>query len=232
MCLSNRRPEGILDACEEEHDEDFEEIPAAKLTDPSARFPPAVADALKELVKSKAKDAKCLCHDRARKRLDLPSVLQALEEMIKTTAPSGDDAPLPVASSSGQDAAPSQPTPTLLLREIGKAAVVDPREEAERRLQHYAAKGFNDFMRMLERRYGAAPPELKEFEKVCGASRTTANSTHAPAPDALSADRLLARGQGDAGLAARPVAATARVAQCGGAPRRAEMAPRRPEERR
>ena len=48
-----------------------------------------------------------------------------------------------------------QPTPTLLLREIGKAAVTDPQEEAERRLQHYAAKGFNDFMRMLERRYGS-----------------------------------------------------------------------------
>ena len=233
ICLTNRhavvKEVGIFDACEAEHDEDFEEMAATKLADPTARFPPAVAAALKELVKSK--DAKCLCHDKARKRLDLPSVLEALQEMLRATAGPADDAPPPAAASS-ESTAPSQPTPTMLLREIGKAAVVDPREEAERRLQHYAAMGFNDFMRMLERRYGAAPPELKEFEKVCGASRTTANSTHAPAPDALSADRLLARGQGAAGLAARPVAATARVAQCSGAPRRAEMAPRRPEERR
>ena len=170
VCLTNRRPEGI-DALEDEHDEDFEKMDAAKLADPSARWPTAVAGALKELIKSKEATHPCLCHEKKRARLDLASALKVLEELLSSTPAPVDDAPLPVASSGSSTAAPHQPTPTLLLREIGKAAVAGPQEEAERRLQHYVTKGFNDFMRMLERHYGAAPPELKEFEKVQYARR-------------------------------------------------------------
>ena len=87
ICLTNRhavvKEVGIFDACEAEHDEDFEEMAATKLADPTARFPCAVAAALKELVKSK--DAKCLCHDKARKRLDLRSVIEQLQEMLSAT---------------------------------------------------------------------------------------------------------------------------------------------------
>jgi len=162
---------------EEEHDEDFEDMPASKLTDPSARFPADAADAIKGIVKSK--DAKSLCHEKARKRLDLPSVLEALEKLLSSSPAPVEDAPQPVAPE--PSTATPQPTPTLLLREIGKAAVTDPQEEAERRLQHYAAKGFNDFMRMLERRYGTAPPE-KEFEKVRCISHLARTHCHPLSP--------------------------------------------------
>ena len=226
VCLTNRRPEGVFDACEEEHDEDFEDMPASKLADPSARFPADAADAIKGIVKSK--DAKSLCHEKARKRLDLPSVLEALEKLLSSSPPPVEDAPQLVAPEAST--ATPQPTPTLLLREIGKAAVTDPQEEAERRLQHYAAKGFNDFMRILERRYGTAPPE-KEFEKVRCISHL-ARTPLSPIVAAPLAARLLARGQVHAGVAARPAAPATHVAQRGRAPRRAALAPRRPKERR
>ena len=167
ICLTNRhavvKEVGIFDACEAEHDEDFEEMAATKLADPTSRFPPAVAAALKELVKSK--DAKCLCHDKARKRLDLPSVLEALQEMLRATAGPADDAPPPAAASS-ESTAPSQPTPTMLVNKIGKDAAANPKQEAERRLQRHAVNGFNAFMSLLERSYGATTPDLSEFEKV------------------------------------------------------------------
>ena len=54
----------------------------------------------------------------------------------------------------------------MLMREIGKAPAADPQEEAERRLQLHTRNAFNDFMRMLERCYGTAPAEFKEFEKA------------------------------------------------------------------
>ena len=231
MCLTNRPAVGIFGACETEHDADFEEIAATKLADPSLRFPPAVAEALKDLVKS---NAKCLCHDRERKRLDLPSVLKALQEMLSATAGPADDAPPPPAASS-ESTAPSQPTPTTLVNKIGKDAAANPQEEAERRLQRHAVNGFNAFMLQLDRSYGAATPDLSEFEKVRRASNAatelTASLSRPTAPLALAA-RLLAPAATTARLAARPAAAAARVAQRGGAPRRAEMAPRRPEERR
>ena len=186
ICLTNRhavvKEVGIFDACEAEHDEDFEEMAATKLADPTARFPCAVAAALKELVKSK--DAKCLCHDKARKRLDLRSVIEQLQEMLSATAGPADDAPAPAAAP--ESTAPSRPTPTMLVNKIGRDAAANPQEEAERRLQRHAVNGFNAFMVQLERSYGTAPG-LSEFEKKVrcashAATELTASLSHPLGP--------------------------------------------------
>ena len=161
ICLTNRHPEGIFHACETEHDEDFEEVAASKLADPSAGFPAAVAGKLRDIVKC---NGKCLCHDKERKRLDLPSVLEAMHEILSPTAGPLDDALPP--SASAESPGLSQPSTTVLLSQIGREAVANKQEEAERRLQRHAVNGFNDFMRMLERSYGTAAPELTACDQV------------------------------------------------------------------
>ena len=161
ICLTNRHPEGIFHACETEHDEDFEEVAASKLADPRAGFPAAVAGKLRDIVKC---NGKCLCHDKERKRLDLPSVLEAMHEILSPTAGPLVDAPPPAASAESPGL--SQPSTTVLLSQIGREAVANKQEEAERRLQRHAVNGFNDFMRMLERSYGTAAPELTTCDQV------------------------------------------------------------------
>ena len=64
VCLTNRSVEGgLVERCEDEFEEDFEDIAAEKLTDEAADWPADVARAVKSSVKSVGR---CLCHEKKR----------------------------------------------------------------------------------------------------------------------------------------------------------------------
>ena len=149
VCLTNRSPVDLVNACEEAHDGDFLEIPAEKLADPAARFPPHVADMLKDM--ALCKDS-CLCSLSRRKRLDLPSVLKALAGVL-AEVPAKEGAPseaVSFASAVAPSGAYTPSAPSLLVREIGRKAHGESSEAADestRRLQRNASNAFDAVLR-------------------------------------------------------------------------------------
>ena len=65
--------------CEEAFDDDFADIDAARLADEAAGWPPHVATAIKDLVRSATQ--KGLCHQSSRKRLALADALATLTSL-------------------------------------------------------------------------------------------------------------------------------------------------------
>jgi len=156
VCLTNRSPVDLVNACEDAHDEDFLEIPAEKLADPAARFPPHVADMLKDMALCKDH---CLCSLSRRKRLDLPSVLKALAgALVEEPATEGarSDA-VSFASAVAPPGAYTPSAPSLLVREIGRKApgpgrpdpggYFEAADESTRRLQRNASNAFDAVLR-------------------------------------------------------------------------------------
>ena len=156
VCLTNRSPVDLVNACEDAHDGDFLEIPAEKLADPAARFPPHVADMLKDMALCKDN---CLCSLSRRKRLDLPSVLKALAgALVEEPATEGarSDA-VSFASAVAPPGAYTPSAPSLLVREIGRKAhgpgrpdpggSFEAADESTRRLQRNASNAFDAVLR-------------------------------------------------------------------------------------
>ena len=184
-----------MQAYEEEHDEDFEDITGDSIGEPAAVWPPAVANAVKALVKSRGK---CLCTDKPRKRLGLSSVLCALRELIDTPGGAGVSAPAPILSAPGGDevvgaagacTAPSYTpsAPSELVRKLGKAAVASGgAAEATLRLQRNASGAFDALMRQLDAVYAclaaAAPTDFREridyWRDACGLPHDLHNGLH------------------------------------------------------
>ena len=103
---------------------------------------------------------RCLCTLSRRKRLDLPSVLQSLADLLAATSTAE-----PPAAAAPQPREAYRPSaPSLLVREIGSAVGAD--DEAVRRLQRNASNAFDALMRRLDTLHVAravdAPTDFRE----------------------------------------------------------------------
>ena len=79
VALTSRSPLKIVETCEDDFDEDFEAIAAEKLADAEAGWPPPVATAIKDLVRSTQKG---LCQGTSnRKRLAVADALATLTRL-------------------------------------------------------------------------------------------------------------------------------------------------------
>ena len=78
VALTGRSPISIIDKCEGDFKLDFPEIEAAKLSDQDAGWPPRVAAAIKDAIRSAASG---LCHPSVRKRLTVAAALATLTSL-------------------------------------------------------------------------------------------------------------------------------------------------------
>jgi ankyrin repeat protein/serine/threonine protein kinase len=78
VALTGPSPLSIITKCEEDFDEDFADIDAARLADATAGWPPHAVAAFKDLVRSAASG---LCHGSVRKRLPVAAVLATLTSL-------------------------------------------------------------------------------------------------------------------------------------------------------
>jgi len=114
VCLTNRSVDGgLVERCEDEFEEDFEDIDPMKLADASGAWPLDVARTVRALAKS---SDKCLCHEKKRKRAALLDVLQTLRSLIEPSdgvapSPPGAEAPAAAASAAPPIAAAASPAP-------------------------------------------------------------------------------------------------------------------------
>ena len=86
VAFTSRSPLNIIDNCEEEFELDFPEIDAKKLADAEAGWPPHVAVAIKDVVRSAASG---LCHGSVRKRLTVATALATLTSLADKEGNSG-----------------------------------------------------------------------------------------------------------------------------------------------
>ena len=172
-----------MDACEDEQDMDFEEIPGEAIAERAARWPQHVAGAIKALVKSSSKS---LCHHSQRKRLALPRVLHALRELL--SAPGGSEAEAAAEAEATATAATGAPSytpsaPSALVRQLGKAAAGSGEALS---LKQNATKAFNLLVGRLDGVYAAraaaAPADFKEridfWRTSCGLPKEVHSGLH------------------------------------------------------
>ncbi|EOD40703.1 hypothetical protein EMIHUDRAFT_360870 [Emiliania huxleyi CCMP1516] len=81
VCLTNRSEVQLTDRCEDEFEEDWTDIDAAKLADVAAGWPADAARAVKDLAQA-GDGQKSLCHNSLRKRPTLPEALTTLQAML------------------------------------------------------------------------------------------------------------------------------------------------------
>ena len=86
VAFTSRSPLNIIDNCEEAFELDFPEIDAKKLADAEAGWPPHVAVAIKDVVRSAASG---LCHGSVRKRLTVATALATLTSLADKEGNSG-----------------------------------------------------------------------------------------------------------------------------------------------
>ena len=183
MCFRVRAgpPIGLMDACEDEQDMDFEEIPGEAIAECAARWPQHVAGAIKALVKSRSE---CLCTERKLRRLPLPTALQRLQELANT--PGGAEAAAEAeAATATATAAPSYTpsAPSALVRQLGKAAAGSGEALS---LKQNATKAFNLLVGRLDGVYAAraaaAPADFKEridfWRTSCGLPKEVHSGLH------------------------------------------------------
>ena len=142
-------------------EEDFEDIDAERLADPTAHWPAHAARAVKKLVCSTGES---LCHQRKRKRLALSYVYSKLTELLSPVVevvPSSDVASADAAHV--DEATPPPPLPTTpapapaagaseLSLQVRKMRKGDSKE----RLQRNTSNGFDAAMRRLAVVYAAS----------------------------------------------------------------------------
>tara|TARA_B110000046_G_scaffold156591_1_gene167468 strand:- start:252 stop:2024 length:1773 start_codon:yes stop_codon:yes gene_type:complete len=168
VALSGRSPLSIFDKCEEAFDDDFADIEAKQLAEPAANWPPDVATAIKELVRSASR--KCLCHQSKRKKLALADALDTLSKLVgegeggsvlggvlEEAAPSTDRS----SSSNATAAAGYSPTPlSIQVRETRKAG------DAQKGIKDNMLLAFNNLLPRLDAVYTASAPDAPEgFEE-------------------------------------------------------------------
>ena len=112
---------------------------------------------MRDLVRS-AKETG-LCAHRKRRRIGLPSVLEALTALLASRAGAVGEA-APGAAPAAAPAAPYEPSaPSLAARKIGQGAVAGSDADKRRRLQRNASSAFDAAMRRLDGVYGRRAAE-------------------------------------------------------------------------
>ena len=175
VCLTNRSEVQLTDRCEDEFEEDWTDIDAAKLADVAAGWPVDAARAVKDLAKA-GDGHKSLCHDSLRKRPTLPEALLALRALlsgaqggagVEEAAPApGDEAAAAAARTTGYEPSP------LSVQVRGMRTGGD----AQARIQGNMLLAFNTLMPRLDAVYAsrsaAAPDGFEErinfWHRECG----------------------------------------------------------------
>ena len=178
VVLTNRSPVDIFTECEEEREEEFEDIEAEAVADPTAGWPAHAASVVKSMVRSRGAS---LCHQSKFKRLKLVEAHQQLAQLVE-------DGVQATSSSAGvaQGAPPAPPPPpeqTALSKQVRGMRKGGTHEGLQRNISN----GFDAAMRRLEAVYAAskgdAPTtsfeELINFwHSVCGLSNAARKDLH------------------------------------------------------
>ena len=116
VVLTNRSPFDIFTACELEFEEEFEELDATRLADPTAGWPAHAATTIKSMVRSRGAGHQSLCHQSQLKRLKLIDAHQALVQLLED----GEWRVQRSGPSRTSDAPPQQPLPepTALSKQV------------------------------------------------------------------------------------------------------------------
>ena len=172
VVLTGRSPLSIINRCEEDFDEDFEELDAARIADVTADWPVDEASALKELVRSA--NHKCLCHPSSRKRLAVADALAALTSLADEGRDRGSSAEaVDAASGVKGSATPTgiasnnyMPTPlSMQVREMRKGGERNG-GDAQKGIKDNMLLAFNCVMPQLDTIFSARSAEApKGFEE-------------------------------------------------------------------
>ena len=116
VVLTNRSPFDIFTACELEFEDEFEELDATRLADPTAGWPAHAATTIKSMVRSRGAGHQSLCHQSQLKRLKLIDAHQALVQLLED----GEWRMQRSRPSRTSDAPPPQPLPepTALSKQV------------------------------------------------------------------------------------------------------------------
>ncbi|EOD31077.1 hypothetical protein EMIHUDRAFT_352830, partial [Emiliania huxleyi CCMP1516] len=203
VCLTNRSEVQLTDRCEDEFEEDWTDIDAAKLADVAAGWPVDAARAVKDLAQA-GDGQKSLCHNSLRKRCTLPEALLALRATlsgaqggvgVEEAAPApGDEAAAAAARTTGYEPSP------LSVQVRGMRTSGD----AQARIQDNMLLAFKTLMPRL------VPRRCLRLA-LCGGARRLRGAHQLLAPRVRIADR-----------AAEPAALAAHLGERGEAPRRGE----------
>jgi serine/threonine protein kinase len=160
VALTGRSPLSIIDTCERDFKLDFPEIEAAKLSDQDAGWPPRVAAAIKDVIRSAASG---LCHPSVRKRLTVADALATLTSLADGDGNGGSNRGTlesSAASSSGQPASTAAgyvPTPlSMQVREMRKGS------DAHKGIKDNMLLAFSSVMSRLDAIYAAKAAKAPE----------------------------------------------------------------------
>ena len=177
IVLTNRSPFDIFAKCEVEFDEEFEELDATRLADPTAGWPLHAAIAVKSMVRSRGAS---LCHQSKLKRLKLSDAHQALMQLLEDGGAPAEAAPRSDPTAPPPHLPPPQPLtlePTALSKQVRGMR----KGGAHEGLQRNVSNGFDAAMRRL----GALHPATGSFEEkinywhsACGLSGAARRDLH------------------------------------------------------
>ena len=165
VALTNRSPLQIFEKYEDQFDDDFEAIDAMELADADASWPPHVATAVKDIVRSAQKG---LCHTRNSKRLTVADVLASLTSLTGEGGSGGScssaaESPALSLNTSARSKEPLssdqpyEPTPlSMQVREARKGG------DAQQRIQDNMLLAFSNVMPRLDAAYAASAAEAPE----------------------------------------------------------------------
>ena len=171
VVLTNRSPFDIFAECEVEFEEEFEELDATRLADPTAGWPAHAATAVKSMVLSTAAG---LCHHKKLRRLKLSDARQALVQLLEDGGAAAEAAP---RASGSVPTAPLPPPPPLEPTALSKQ-VRGMRKggDAQKRIQDNMLLAFGNLMPQLDAIYAksaAVAPEgfedrINFWHRECG----------------------------------------------------------------
>jgi len=164
VALTGRSPLSIITKCEEDFDEDFADIDAARLADANAGWPPHAVAAFKDLVRSAASG---LCHGSVRKRLPVAAALATLTSLADEDGSTGtgrgalDSSVLSSSEPPASTAAGYVPTPlSKQVREMRKGS------DAHKGIKDNMLLVFSSVMSRLDAIYAARAAKAPEgFEE-------------------------------------------------------------------
>ena len=169
VVLTNRSPFDIFAECEVEFEEEFEELDATRLADPTAGWPAHAATTIKSMVRSRGAG---LCHQSKLKRLKLIDAHQALVQLLED----GEWRVQRSGPSRRSDAPPPQPLllePTALSKQVRGMRTGG---DAQKRIQDNMLLAFSNVVPRLDAVYSAsaavAPESFQDrinfWHRECG----------------------------------------------------------------
>ena len=187
VVLTNRSPVGIFTECEEAREEEFEDIDAETLADPTAGWSVHAARVVKSMVRSRSAS---LCHQSKLKRLKLTeahqTLVQLLEDAVQTTRGSASAAPAILS--------PAPPVPLQQTDRLADGQTALSRQVRGMRkggthegLQRNVSNDFDAVMRRLEAVYTASKYDapatgfeelINYWHSVCGLSDAVRQDLH------------------------------------------------------